>query len=382
MNSVQRIAMTTLAWKNLLHDKVRLAVTLSGIIFALVLIIVQFGLFLGFLETSANVVQYAGADLWVLAKGTPHAQGASVIPERWRYKIMGVDGVRQVSKHNIWFTNWKLPSGATESVTLVGFDLRSGMGGPWNLVAGSVEALAGEDTVIIDELYLKKLGVRGMGDHVEILGRRARIVGLTRGIRSFTTAPYIFCSFKNSQNYAGQQVFDTLYFLVRLQPGADSTTAKSQIQAQLPGSEVLTNTEFWLRARNYWVFETGAGITTLMGSVLGLLVGIVVVAQTIYSATVDHIREFGTLKAVGASNGYIYRVIIEQALLSAVLGYSFAIVIGWMVVKASDAGNAAILLPPWMVLATFVLAVGMCVLASVISIRKATTIDPALVFRG
>jgi putative ABC transport system permease protein len=114
---------------------------------------------------------------------------------------------------------------------------------------------------------------------------------------------------------------------------------------------------------------------------LGLLVGMVVVAQTIYAATVDHIREFGTLKAMGAANRYIYRVIVEQAVLSASMGYAVAIVVALLVVHAAHSGDAPILLPAAVAAGLFGLAVLMCVAASVISIRKATQIDPAMVFR-
>jgi putative ABC transport system permease protein len=133
---------------------------------------------------------------------------------------------------------------------------------------------------------------------------------------------------------------------------------------------------------SYWVFSTGAGTTTLLGAVLGLLVGIVVVAQTIYAATIDHIREFGTLKAMGARNSHIYRVILSQSLLSAVLGYALGITAAWGIVRASEGSNAPILLPPEAAAGIFLLTVFMCVSASFLSIRKATTIDPAMVFRG
>jgi putative ABC transport system permease protein len=146
--------------------------------------------------------------------------------------------------------------------------------------------------------------------------------------------------------------------------------------------DVYTNVEMRDKTRNYWVFSTGAGVTTLMGAVLGLLVGTVVVAQTIYAATVDHLREYGTLKAMGATNFYLYRVIVQQALLSAVLGYVIAITISHFVVNAASAGEALILMPLWMALGVLGLSIVMCVSASILSIRKATSIDPAMVFRG
>jgi len=374
--------MPSLARKNLFHDKTRLAVTLTGVIFALVLILVQFGLFLGFLDTTANIVAHSRADLWVTAPGVPHVNGGSPIPERRRWQALADPSVDKVAAYAVSFANWKLPSGAVESVQVVGFDLETGLGGPWNLTAGSIDDLRGQDTVILDELFLDKLGVKGIGQVAEINGRRARVVGLTRGIRSFTTAPYAFTSLKNARNYIGLEEEQTHFLLVKAKPGIVHGHLKSDLASRLPHTEITTNPEMRWRTQYYWLFRTGAGITTLMGSVLGLLVGIVVVAQTIYATTMDHIREFGTLKAMGAGNGYVYRVILKQAVLSAVIGYAFAIVIGWYVARASDAGSAAISLPPEMAVATLFVAILMCVVASMISIRKATTIDPAMVFRG
>lgn len=374
--------MTTLAWRNLFHDKVRLAVTLTGIVFALVLIIVQFGLFLGFTDTSANIVEQSGADLWLSAPGIPHVNGGSPIPEKRRYKALADPGVERVERYVLQFVSWKLPSGAQQSVQIVGFELDGGMGGPWNLVSGSINDLRAEDTVIIDELYAGKLGITRLGQTVEINGRRARVAGFTHGIRSFTTAPYVFTAFKNAQNYAGLAQNETLFLLVKARAGEDLQALKRRLQAAVPGVELYTNAEMHAKTRDYWLFNTGAGVTTLMGSALGLLVGIVVVAQTIYSATVDHIREFGTLKAMGAKNRYIYRVIIEQAVLSAAMGYAIAIAVGVFVVRGSERGEAAILMPPAVAAGVFGVAVLMCVAASVISIRKATSIDPAMVFRG
>jgi putative ABC transport system permease protein len=374
--------MSTLAWKNLFHDKVRLIVTLTGIVFALVLIIVQFGLFLGFLETTANVVVHSRADLWISAPGIPHVNAGAPMLEKRRYKALATDGVERVDRFALNFVNWKLPSGAQEAVQVAGFDLNGGMGGPWNLVEGSVDALRGEDTIIIDELYKKKLGVTGIGDSVEIVGRRARIVGFTSGIRSFTTSPYIYTSFKNAQNYTQLASDQTFFLLVRLRPGADPATVKAELASSISGVEISTNDEMAKRTQNYWLFSTGAGVTTLLGAFLGLVVGVVVVAQTIYSATVDHIREFGPLKAMGARNSYIYRVIIEQAILSAVMGYAVAITIGIFISRSSATGEAVILLPREMILGVFALAVSMCIAASMLSIRKATSIDPAMVFKG
>jgi putative ABC transport system permease protein len=157
---------------------------------------------------------------------------------------------------------------------------------------------------------------------------------------------------------------------------------KTALSHRVPSVDVHTNREFRDKTVHYWVLSTGAGITTLIGAVLGLIVGIVVVTQTIYAATVDHLREFGTLKAMGATNGYIYRVIVQQAVFSAAMGYSVAIVIAWFVARSSETSDALVLFPWQVAVGTFGLALFMCASASIVSIRKATTIDPAMVFKG
>ena len=283
--------------------------------------------------------------------------GGSALTEAKRYQALSVPGVERVEKYTVFFVTWKLPTGAQESVQVVGFPVGAGLGGPWNVTHGSTDDLHGEDTVMVDELYLSKLGIKGMGSTAEITGRRARIVGLTRGIRSFTTAPYVYTSFQNSQNCARLRENETIFFVVRTAPGSDIVQVERDLSARLKDVDVYTNEEMRRKTMNYWVFGTGAGVTPLMGAILGLIVGIVVVAQTIYAATVDHIREFGTLKAMGASNWNIYQVILTQAFLSAVMGYAVAIVIAAVISRGSEGGNAPIALPPEVALGTLLLAI-------------------------
>ncbi|MBA4185330.1 MAG: FtsX-like permease family protein, partial [Acidobacteria bacterium] len=115
---------------------------------------------------------------------------------------------------------------------------------------------------------------------------------------------------------------------------------------------------------------------------LAIIVGIVIVAQTIYSATVDHIREYGTLKAMGATNFYPYRIIITQAVTSGLIAYVIGITISIIISRISLEGTLAIIVNWQLVLALFVLTIAMCCASSVVAIRKATSIDPAMVFKG
>jgi len=374
--------MSMLAWRNLIHDKVRLAVTLTGIVFAVVLIVVEFGLFLGFTTTTSSLIDRSGADLWIIAKRVPYIELGVPFTERKLSAVLATPGVVEAEKYVARFTQWKRPDGRQETVQVVGFNLDKTLGAPWNIVAGTLQDLKAPDTVFIDELYREKLGVTHLGQVIEIRDHRARVVGFTRGIRAFTTAPYVFTSFKNAQNYATLREDQTLYILAKAGRGVLVEDVRRALAARLSDVDVVTNGEFSQMTRFYWMFTTGAGLAVLLAALLGLIVGVVVVAQTIYATTMDHIREYGTLKAIGATNRYLYGVIIQQAMISAVLGYAVGITASWFVVRGSEQGGAAILLPPEMAVGMLGLTMVMCVVAALVSIKKVTGLDPALVFKA
>lgn len=374
--------MPPLAQRNLMHDKVRLAVTLTGIVFAVVLIVVEMGLFLGFTVTTSSIIDKSGVDFWIVSKHTPYIEQGAAFSERKLYQVLATPGVASADKYIVRFAQWKTPNGGEQSVQVVGFNPYTGIGGPWSVVQGNVEELKTPDAVMVDELYAKKLGLTRIGQIFEIDGRRARVVGFTRGIRAFTTTPYVFTSFKNAQGFARLQEDQTLFILVRALPGTDLQSLQSSLESRVRDVDVLTTAKFSSMTRIYWMFTTGAGVAVLIAAALGLVVGVVVVAQTIYATTMDHIREYGTLKAMGAPNSYIYRVIITQAGIAAVAGYGLAMFVSFFVVRASQTGGAAIFLPWQMAVGIFFLTVLMCVAAAVVSINKVTSLDPAMVFRG
>ena len=173
-----------------------------------------------------------------------------------------------------------------------------------------------------------------------------------------------------------------MFALVKTEPGANVDEVRRNILARVDGLDVLTTHEFSRRTQRYWTFATGAGIAILLGAILGLVVGFVVVTQTIYATTMDHLKEFGTLKAMGAPNEYIYKIILTQAGIAAVIGYGLGIVVSSMVVAYSQPAGAPVLMNGWMITLTFFLTVFMCVGAAVVSINKVTRLDPASVFKG
>lgn len=374
----------TIARRNLTHDKARLAVTLTGVLFAVTLVTIQLGIFAGFTSTTSGVIDHSRAHVWVGSRGVRNFDIAVPMTERKLYQALSVPGVDSAEKVVVHFANWRKPLGGEESVEIIGFDPRTQGLGPWNLVgdpAWTMAALEAPDTVLADVLYLGKLGVRGVGESVEINGRRARVVGLTKGVRSFTTSPYIFTHFKNAQNYSRLQEDQTTYILATAQDGVTPEELKSRLLARVPDVDVFTTAEFSKKTQDYWMFNTGAGMSLIMSAALGLVVGVVIVAQTLYATTMDHLSEFATLRAMGAPSRYIYEVIGFQAVISAVAGYLLGMSVCLVVVWSARDSGMAILLPWRLAGGMFFLTLGMCLTASFVSIHRVTRIDPTMVFK-
>ena len=297
------------------------------------------------------------------------------------YEALAAPGVAKAARLNVDFAYLKRPDGGTESVIVVGFDLNQEMGGPWNVVAGDIRSLRFPETIMIDDLYREKLGVNRLGDIVEINGHRARVVGFTHGVRSFTQSPYVFASSRTAAEYSHIRPDQTKFILVRLRDGIDLNAGAAALARAIPDVEVRTTADFRRLTQFYWIFTTGAGMAILIAALLGLVVGVVIVSQTLYATTIDHLGEFATLRAIGGSNRFIYGVIIRQALLSAIIGYAIGLVVILAILRATADSAAALVIPPWMVVAMLALTIGMCVTAAIISIRKVTRLDPVTVFK-
>ena len=252
---------------------------------------------------------------------------------------------------------------------------------PWNVVQGNLDALAAPHAIAIDRTYFARLGITGIGDSTEIRGQRAQVVAITNGIRSFTTTPYVFTELDRAQAYMGTPPNRVSYFLIHVSPGTDIAGVRKRLLASLTKVEVLTPDEFRKRSRAFWLFGTGAGAALFAGALLGAIVGTVIVAQTLYSSTKDHLNEFATLRAIGSSGVYIHKVIICQALLSAVIGFSIAACIGLIIVKLTAETALPIVMTPVLTAGLFLLTVLMCVASAISAIVQVMRIDPARVFK-
>ena len=368
-----------LAIRNLLHDRARFLVTLIGVLFAVVLLAVQLGLYLGARKMISGMVAHTTGDIWIAAYGANSFEQAPILTGRERFLALSVPGVASVSPLVVSFSGWRKPDSGTVNVIVIGAEKGEGSLKPWNIVEGAAAPTL-QDGVIVDRSYAKMLGVSGAGAMAEIAGQRVRVEGFTNGIRSFTTSPFIFTSAKKAREILSVPPDQATFYIVNLLPGANAAQVRQELAAKLPDVSVYTKAQFLKLNLDYWLFGTGAGVALLGGALLGLVIGTVIVAQTLYSSTKDHLTEFATLRALGSSSSYIHKVILVQAIVSAVIGFAIGIAVSLVVAQFSEVTPMPIVLTPLLAVLLLGATVAMCAISAIASIFKVTKIDPAMVF--
>jgi len=374
--------MVDLARKNLLHDKLRFIITVSGVAFAVTLVLVQVGLFLGLLKNATITIDHLGADLWVTSKNTPNVDFAHAFPESWAQRARSTPGVTRADNLIVTFMDLTLPNGAQDATLVYALENYEAWRFPWQITEGNITDLRRGNYVFLDESAIRRFGPFSVGEYREVLGTRLKIIGRTEEARSFTTTPISFMDYELAQRLMPVGNHDqTTYILVKLAPGANLEQVRAELQRRLPYNDVYTSAEWAARSRDYWIRSTGIGFNMAMTVFLGCLVGVVVVAQTLYTSTMEHLREFGTVKAIGGSNRVIYGILARQAIISALVGFVCGILPTLAVRSLITRVGIELFIPTGFIIVVFFGTLLMCLAAAMISFRKVAAIDPAIVFR-
>lgn len=369
-----------LAFRNLMHDRVGLVLVAGGVAVAIVLVHVQLGLFFGFRQMTGALIAHAHADLWIVPKGTKSFDDPQMAPGVQLASVAAIAGVKAVRPLAVGFAGWRAQQGGTSSVIVIGTTRSSDPYLPWSYDEVVPGALDQPDGVVVDRSYQADLGVRNPVEIATIENRRARVVGFTRGIRSFTTSPYVFTRIDRARAYLGLDNGAFNYLLVELVDPTAIVQVKAALSRRLTTSDVLTTQEFFQLNASRWLFSTGAGAALLGGAILGVVVGAAIVAQTIYASTKEHLHQFATLRALGARSRYIVDIVLLQAGLSGLLGYLIALAMG-SVVSASTAATAMPVVMSWpLAMLLLALTLFICLGSAVAAVVKVTRIDPMVVF--
>ncbi|QEQ01965.1 FtsX-like permease family protein [Thermosynechococcus sp. QKsg1] len=393
--------MVSLARKNLLEDFSRFLVAQLGITFAVSLVTIQTGLLEGFGRSATLLVNKSQADFWIASSELRYFGLTLPIEYQVVLDAQAVAGVVAAEPLLIQSAMWRRSeTEAIDPVQVVGIE-PTGTLLPLTTVAGAtLTELEEPYSVIVDRIDLNALSLTALGEQGRVNNYPATVTGWTRGVKSIVSSPYVFTSLETANLYLNFPRFDTsepvpeflplvspstriTYVMVKANPAEDLAKVQERLRAAFPNYQVLSRAALSEMTRRYWLASTSVGFILGLGAGVGIVVGIVIVSQILYSSVSDRLQEYGTLKAMGASDGYLYRIIIEQALWMAVLGYLPGLGLCWgLGMWTMQARAIQIIITPQLALAVFSATVAMCVSASLLAIQKVMHLDPAQVFRA
>lgn len=379
--------MLWLAMKTLLHEKVRFLITLLGITVSAILTLVEIAIYLGMMGNATAIIRHTDADIWIASKNIQSFDFALPFPEERINKVRALPNVVWADKLLLNYGFIKLANGGREQIQIIGFDPDTGVGAPWSLIEGKAPDVKGGRRMIIDKTSEQRLGrlITGTQWEITIFKEHSfRLVGISNGIKSFTTIPLVFMSYNEFDRLlaeAGLQ--DQVSFIVA--KVADRNQLRENIrslQASLKDNDVFTRDAFIRKTILYWTVQTGMGMAFFLTAILAMVIGSTIVGQTIYASTMEHLREYGTLKAIGARNSEIYQVIFSQAAISSVSGYGLAIIIALILKGGIEKAGVPFYLSPTVFVALFLVTLSACLASAYFSVSKIRTYDPVSVFKA
>lgn len=370
------------AFKFIKYDKPKSIGALAGVIISVFLIGQQAGVFIFLTDAMKSLVANNQGYIWVTDETTRNANQLSPLDVRKGREIASLPGVERVYPVVIASGAAKFANGAIGGLALIGSEAPDFVGGPWRLYTARKEDMLPEGAILTDFYDAKALGGLKEGDYFEVNGRKVYNAGLTKGVRGFGAGTYTFTTIERARALTGFSNDKVSFYLVKWKSSTDPAAVIQAINQTINGVRAWDAEDF-AQTTVKTVLATN-GIAASFGSLIGFAIisGLVIIGLTLYSAAIDRIKDYGTLKAIGATNGYIRRLILTQALLFALLGY----VVGRLLVEGFRFGIAQsgtlFYFPAWFEYALFAITLFISLGGSLFAIRRITALEPAQVFRG
>ncbi len=373
--------MWSVAIKTLIADRGKLFTALVGVVFSIVLVDIQGGLFLGLIQKAGMLVDYGQADIWVGHQRIHNVDFPRDIPRRWVNRVRAVPGVKNAVPYLLGFTEMTLPGGGFETVLVVGIERATRLGDAWNYLDGTPSSILQNDGIVVDVCEADKLDQPAVGELREVGRTRARVVAQTQGIMNFLVTPYVFTTYDRALKFLRKPSDRCSYILVQLQPGADAQTVCAGIRQRLPEVEAFSKDAYSRISVNFWMTRTGLGISFGAATLLGLFVGLVMVAQTLYALVLDRLPEYGTLKAMGATEHQVFGLLVTQAMVMAIVGSVAGLFIVDLVQRHFSTPKAPIVVPWWLSLGSCALVLLICLVSSLLPYLRIRKVDPVTVLQ-
>lgn len=372
------------ALQTLLHERSRYAAGVGAVAFSATLIILQVGLLLGLFQTTSTPVDHTSADIWVGDNEVESVDLGRPIPVGHIARL-DKPGVKMPEEMYLSFASWTKAQGGSNLCMIIGSGMGPDDAGAADVLTPELRAALSEPmTFVMDRSDLGRLGLADVGSKGKINGKEVRLVGTVTGLKSLA-APWIFCSLSTARailtvpnpSYSDH----CTYLLARCDSPERAKEVVAELRREYPEMMVYTADGFSTQSRWYWLTRTKAGIAIGYAALLGLLVGALITAQTLYSATMASAKEFATLLALGIPRSRIYGLVLAQSfwvgVIGVVLAYPAVIALSWV---AEHAGTKVLLRWELLVGASAVTLVT-ALLAGVFALRSVRKIEPMSLLR-
>lgn len=376
-----------IALKMLMADRGKYIMLVGGVAFASLLMTQQNGVFRGLLSWTTSHMRNIRASIWVVEARVVTANEIKPLKDTDLNRVRSVPGVDFAEPLFLSVIKARSEGGGEKPVQLVGLDASTLFGRPPLMLEGDLERLRLPNAVVIDTLATVRLGEglgrpMRVGDTFEIHDREARVVGICKTEKHFFGYPYVFTTYDKAIDFSPRQRKMLSIILAEPSPGQTPEEVAARIGRET-GLHAYTSAGFSQATTDFVWANTGIPASFLTTITLGFIVGIVISAQTFFSFVLENIRHLGALKAMGASNGLLARLLLLQAFTVGLIGYGLGVgltaIFGLIVLPFEQ--------PPFLLDYRSLVLTGLavlliCLVAALLGIRKVSRLDPAIVFRG
>jgi putative ABC transport system permease protein len=376
-----KLAMLHTAIKFIIYDKAKSIGALFGVIISIFLIGQQMGIFTFMTSAMSTLVSNNRQYIWVVDEKTTNVNALISLDVRVGKELESIPGVKRVNPIVIAGAAARFENGKSSGITLIGSLAPDFRGGPWNFFSGKKELMINEGAVITEYFDRKSLGGAAVGDFFEINGKKVFIAGNTRGVRGFGSGAFGFTTIERARHLANFPKNKASAFLVEWKRGQKEQVIRT-INCTVNGVHAWQSEDFAGETVSTILKSNGIAFSVGTLIIFALVSGFTIIGLTLYLAAVDRIRDYGTLKAIGATNSYLRRLILLQASLFSIVGF----IIGYGLIEGFRMGLAAagtifflsIEMKIYLFLITLLIALG----GSLFAIARISKLEPAQVFRG
>lgn len=374
--------MLKVAIRFMLYDKPKSIGALAGIVISIFLIGQQSGIFIFLTDAMSALVRNNKQYIWVVDEKTTNVNALSALDVRLGREIESLHGIKKVHHLVLATGSAKFANGKSAGVTLIGSQAPNFAGGPWNLKIGTKETMLQDGAIITEFFDTKALGESKLGEYFEVNGRKVFIAGQTRGVRGFGGPVYTFTTIERARSLGNFSKNKVSAFLVEWEEGTNREQVIRTINQNIIGVKAWRSEDFAYESIMTVLKSSGIAISFGTLILFALISGSVIIGLTFYSSAVDRLKDYGTLKAIGATNGYLSRLIITQAVIFSIIG--FLVGRGLIELFRNGIANAGTLFsyPLEIQIAFFVITLVIALFGSYFAIRRITKVEPASVFKG